>query len=215
MRAGCVAAEDGWMSRYMFVVHSNAAEGREQEYNDYMAGHVDDILALPGVIWGRRGTVAKAQARQSPDAPTNITVFEVEQDDLQAFTDSMHAGVVAAGDGWMSRYRFVVHSNAAEGREQEYNDYMAGHVDDILALPGVIWGRRGTVAKAQARPAPDAHQYITVFEVETDDLQAFIDEMNARVMSGRIARSTSVAGAVPVFWEVVQMDAASAARSGV
>ncbi|HEY9544845.1 MAG TPA: hypothetical protein VIR56_02495 [Solimonas sp.] len=115
----------------------------------------------------------------------------------------------------MSRYMFVVHSNAAEGREQEYNDYMAGHVDDILALPGVIWGRRGTVAKAQARPAPDAHQYITVFEVETDDLQAFIDEMNARVMSGRIARSTSVAGAVPVFWEVVQMDAASAARSGV
>src|SRR3546814_15139849 len=81
----------------------------------------------------------------------------------------MRAGCVAAEDGWMSRYMFVVHSNAAEGREQEYNDYMAGHVDDILALPGVIWGRRGTVAKAQARPAPDAHQYITVFEVETDD----------------------------------------------
>src|SRR3546814_17986932 len=86
--------------------------------------------------------------------------------------------------------------------------------DLILALPGVIWGRRGTVAKAQARPAPDAHQYITVFEVETDDLQAFIDEMNARVMSGRIARSTSVAGAVPVFWEVVQLDRSEERRVG-
>lgn len=105
----------------------------------------------------------------------------------------------------MSRHLFVVHSNAAEGREQEYNDFMNKHVEDILALPGVIWGRRGAVAKAQARPAPETHRYITVFEVETDDLQAFIDEMNARVMSGRIARSDTVAGAVPVFWDVLQM----------
>lgn len=113
----------------------------------------------------------------------------------------------------MSRYLFVVHSNAAEGREPEYLDYMRQHVDDILALPGVIWGRRGVVAQAQARPAPDAHRYITVFEVETGDLQGFIDEMNSRVVSGQIARSTSVAGAVPVFWEVLQMDPASAAQA--
>ncbi|MDB5968715.1 MAG: hypothetical protein JWQ90_1165 [Hydrocarboniphaga sp.] len=113
----------------------------------------------------------------------------------------------------MSRYLFVVHSNAAEGREQDYLDFIGRHVDDILALPGVIWGRRGKVAVAQARPAPHAHQYITVFEVETDDLQGFIDEMNSRVMSGHIPRSTSVAGASPVFWEVLQMDPASAAQA--
>ncbi|NGY03987.1 hypothetical protein [Solimonas terrae] len=114
----------------------------------------------------------------------------------------------------MSRYLFVVHSNAADGREREYGEYMSRHVDDILALPGVIWGRRGAVAQAQARPAPETHKYITVFEVETDDLQAFIDEMNGRVMSGRIARSATVADAVPVFWDVLQMDPASAARAG-
>jgi len=114
----------------------------------------------------------------------------------------------------MSRYLFVVHSNAASGREQEYETYMTKHVEDILALPGVIWGRRGTLAAAQARPAPDTHRFITVFEVETDDLQGFINEMNGRVMSGQIARSTSVADAQPVFWEVLQMDAASAAQAG-
>ena len=113
----------------------------------------------------------------------------------------------------MARYLFVVHSNAAEGREPEYLDYMNRHVDDILALPGVIWGRRGVVAAAQARPAPEAHRFITVFEVETDDLQGFIDEMNGRVMSGRIARSTAVTDAQPVFWEVLQMDPASAAAA--
>jgi len=117
----------------------------------------------------------------------------------------------------MSRYLFVVHSNAADGREPEYAEFMTRHVEDILALPGVIWGRRGALAAAQARPAPDAqphpHQYITVFEVETDDLQAFIAEMNGRVMSGRIPRSTAVADAQPVFWEVLQMDAASAAQA--
>jgi hypothetical protein len=115
----------------------------------------------------------------------------------------------------MSRYLFVVHSNAAEGREQEYLDYMSRHVDDILALPGVIWGRRGTVAAAQARPVQDAHRYITVFEVETENLQGFIDDMNARVISGRIPRSSSVTAASPVFWEVLQMDPASAAQARI
>jgi hypothetical protein len=52
-----------------------------------------------------------------------------------------------------------------------------------------------------------------VFEVETDDLQGFIDEMNARVISGRMPRSSSVVGASPVLWEVLQMDPASAARA--
>ena len=77
----------------------------------------------------------------------------------------------------MARYLFVVHSNAADGRQSEYEAFMTQHVDDILALPGVIWGRRGAVAAAQARPAPETHKFITVFEVETDDLQVFIDEM--------------------------------------
>lgn len=110
----------------------------------------------------------------------------------------------------MSRYLFVVHSNAAEGREPEYLDYIATHFNDILALPGVIWGRRGAVAAEQARPAPETFKYLTVFEVETDDLQAFIDEMNSRVISGRMQRSTAVQGAQPVFWEVLQMGVGSA-----
>ena len=113
----------------------------------------------------------------------------------------------------MARYLFVVHSNAADGRQSEYEAFMTQHVDDILALPGVIWGRRGAVAAAQARPAPETHKFITVFEVETDDLQVFIDEMNGRVMSGRIARSSAVTDARPVFWEVLQMDPASAAAA--
>jgi hypothetical protein len=116
-------------------------------------------------------------------------------------------------DGDMSRYLFMVHSNAAQGREPEYLDFIAKHFDDIMALPGVIWGRRGAVAAVQARPAPDTHQFITVFEVETDDLPGFIAEMNSRVISGRMPRSSAVSDAQPVFWEVLQMDAASAAKT--
>ncbi|WP_428310600.1 hypothetical protein [Hydrocarboniphaga sp.] len=111
----------------------------------------------------------------------------------------------------MSRYLFMVHSNAAPGLDAEYRDFIARHFDDIMALPGVIWGRRGAVAATQVRPAPDAHRYVAVFEVQTDDLQGFIDEMNARVISGRMPRSAAVSDAQPVFWEVLQMDAASAA----
>ena len=64
------------MGRYVFAVHSNAAEGREQEYNDWYSNHhLKDVLACPGVISARRLTLADQQLHGGPQPFTMSAVF--------------------------------------------------------------------------------------------------------------------------------------------
>lgn len=104
----------------------------------------------------------------------------------------------------MSRYIFAVHSNAAEGREEEYNDWYSNHhLKDLLACPGVVSARRLTLAEQQVHPGPQAFKYFCLYEIETDDLQGFINELIARAGTERMRISSSLGNSLPVFWKVV------------
>jgi hypothetical protein len=105
----------------------------------------------------------------------------------------------------MGRYIFAVHSNPVEGREHEFNDWYSNrHLDDLLAVPGVISARRLTLADQQARQVEQPFKYLALYEVETDDPQAFIDELIARAETGRIPRSSALSTDLSaVFWKVL------------
>jgi hypothetical protein len=105
----------------------------------------------------------------------------------------------------MGRYIFAVHSNPVAGREHEYNDWYSNrHLDDLLAVPGVISARRLTVADQQARHVPQSFKYLALYEVETDDPQGFIDELVTRAETGQIPRSAALANDLSaVLWKVM------------
>jgi hypothetical protein len=68
----------------------------------------------------------------------------------------------------MAKYLFVVLTNAAEGRDAEFNDwYDNQHISDVLKLPGFVSAQRFNLA---TQPAP--YSYLTLYEIETDDLAA-------------------------------------------
>jgi hypothetical protein len=106
----------------------------------------------------------------------------------------------------MGRYVFVVYSNPVEGREQEYNDwYWNQHLSDLLACPGIIAARRLMLADRQVRDMPQPFKYLALYEIETNDLQGFIDELVSRATTGRMARSAALSNdSLPVFWRVLQ-----------
>jgi len=105
----------------------------------------------------------------------------------------------------MGRYVFAVHSNPVEGREQEYNDWYSNrHLDDLLACPGVIAARRLTLADLQVRDGPQPFKYLALYEIEADDPQGFIDELFARIGTGRMPRTTALGDVSPVLWKVLQ-----------
>jgi hypothetical protein len=104
----------------------------------------------------------------------------------------------------MARYVFAVHSNPVEGCEQEYNDwYATRHLEDLLACPGIISARRLKLADEQIRDVPQPFKYFSLYEIETDDLQVFIDELISRAGTERMPRSPALGDSSAVLWKVL------------
>ncbi|ALJ18818.1 DUF4286 family protein [Microbacterium sp. No. 7] len=89
------------MTRSLFVLRSNAVEGREDEYNEwYDETHIPDVLAVPGF--------ASAQRYRLDDHPRNarapfgyMVVYELDGDPaaaLDALNAAMADGSIALSD---------------------------------------------------------------------------------------------------------------------
>lgn len=69
----------------------------------------------------------------------------------------------------MAKHVLVVLTNAANGRDDEFNDWYDNiHVPEILALPGFLAAQRFRVGEAQIGPAP-SHRYLALYEFEADN----------------------------------------------
>lgn len=92
----------------------------------------------------------------------------------------------------MAKYVMVVPSAAKEGQDAEYNTwYDNQHIHDICALPGVTSGTRFTaVPEASMNPPPTS--YLTIYEIETDDIGATMAEMGRRAQAGQMPLSDAL-----------------------
>jgi hypothetical protein len=89
----------------------------------------------------------------------------------------------------VKRYKLVVLYNPVEGRDLEFNQWLDDqHVPDLLAVDGITSAERLKLAFAQTTP-PDYtdHQYMTVYDIETDDLCQF----HRALMAGKVNRVSS------------------------
>ncbi|MFA7556111.1 MAG: hypothetical protein WCY88_17850 [Spongiibacteraceae bacterium] len=96
----------------------------------------------------------------------------------------------------MKEYVLVVYSNPVPGKEQEYNDwYNNQHLSDVLAQPDYIQARRYKLTDLKLDDAmPDAsHQYVAFYHLHTDDPDAALKGMVARVEAGVIGLSDTMA----------------------
>lgn len=91
------------------------------------------------------------------------------------------------------RYKFVVLTNAVEGREDEYNDWYTNvHLPDVLAIPGIVAAERFRLAPAQRSPA-QPFKYLAIYEVETDDLPWVAAEIGRRAGTPAMVISDAMA----------------------
>jgi len=71
----------------------------------------------------------------------------------------------------MAKYVFVVMTNAAAGQEAEFNRwYDEEHLADVLKLPGMVSAQRFQVAAEEADNPRANLKFLTLYEIETDDL---------------------------------------------
>lgn len=83
----------------------------------------------------------------------------------------------------MAKYLMMAFTNPVAGKDAEFNAwYDKHHLPEVLQVPGVKSGRRYNLADTQvpggAKPLPG--QYLAIYEIETDDLNAFYQGMFAQ-----------------------------------
>lgn len=99
--------------------------------------------------------------------------------------------------------RFLVFSNAVDGRDDEYNEwYDKVHLPEVLSVPGVRAGARYRV-KARDSETPE-HRYLAVYDLEGDG-EAVVREIMTRSGNGQFRMTDSIDGASAkvALWEEI------------
>jgi hypothetical protein len=79
----------------------------------------------------------------------------------------------------------IVQTGCDPSREDEYNDWYSNtHIPEVLAVPGFVGARRYKVHQP-AVGAPPSHAYLSVYEIEAEELTAPMQELRARSAAGQ------------------------------
>jgi len=102
----------------------------------------------------------------------------------------------------VTRHTMLVLLNAKEGRDEEFNRwYEDVHLADILAVPGFVAARRFEAGDKQLRGKP-AHRYMTLYEIETDDIEQAIRDLGAASGGMDLSDAMDMNGGMSVIYRV-------------
>lgn len=74
---------------------------------------------------------------------------------------------------------YLVFSNWAPGREAEFHEWYAAHVEQILAVEGFESARRMMCKEIEGRPSPE-YAHVVAYEISGDADEAFRKLRDAR-----------------------------------
>jgi hypothetical protein len=81
----------------------------------------------------------------------------------------------------MQTYKYVVLTDALPGRESDFDHWCDNqHIRDVLKIPGVIGAVRYQAAEQQSGAVDAVRRFMTVYDIESDDLSAVISQLSAR-----------------------------------
>jgi len=79
----------------------------------------------------------------------------------------------------MAIFKLVVMTGPKGGRDEEYNDwYNNQHLADVVAVPGFRSAQRFKLKDAMG--AEHRNKYLAIYEIDSDDPKAVLDEMLKR-----------------------------------
>jgi hypothetical protein len=81
----------------------------------------------------------------------------------------------------------MVMSNPVEGREDEYNEWYDNvHLGEVLQVPGFVAARRYAAA-GSVRGGDSPYRYLSIYEIEADDLESATAALQAAVRGMRMS----------------------------
>jgi hypothetical protein len=103
------------------------------------------------------------------------------------------------------KHVMVVLSNAAPGRENEYNEWYTNvHLPEVLQVRGLVAAQRFKLGKVQREGAPPSQwQYAAIYEMETDDPGASMAEIKRQTGTGEMRVSSAIKDAWAYVYEPI------------
>jgi hypothetical protein len=98
-------------------------------------------------------------------------------------------------DGGISlpTYKYVVLTNALPGRETDFDNWCdKQHIGDVLKIPGIVGATRFRATLDQSGPGQTVRRYMTVYDIESNDLPGVIAELAARAGTAAMPISDSL-----------------------
>ena len=104
----------------------------------------------------------------------------------------------------MAKYKFLVFTNARDGRDDEFNEwYDEVHLGEVVAVPGFTGAERYAIRPQPGEDAP-SHQYLAIYDMETDDVKATLAGLLGRGAAGGFKMSDALGdGARTHLYEVI------------
>ena len=91
----------------------------------------------------------------------------------------------------MAHYKMVVMSDPVDGREEAYNQwYQNVHLPELLALEGFESARRFRQARTLGQRT--TYSYMVEYEIETDDIDAVLEDLVNKAQFGSLSMSDSI-----------------------
>ena len=116
----------------------------------------------------------------------------------------------------MTRYRWLVFTNCAPGREEDFNRwYDEVHIGDLLRIPGIVGARRSRLTEAQMSLATGEFQlcgpeeigarfrFLAVYEIEADDPSPVLRQIKERANTPEMEISPHLAEAYTILYQDV------------
>jgi hypothetical protein len=94
----------------------------------------------------------------------------------------------------MTKYTFVVMTNATTGRDDEFNEwYNNQHIPDVLNVPGFVSAQRFRLSGTQlGGDTNKPYKYLALYEIETDDLAGALKELAKRRGTAELVMSDAL-----------------------
>lgn len=103
----------------------------------------------------------------------------------------------------MEHTRLLVFSDAAEGREDEFNAFYEGtHIPEVLETPGMVAAQRFEALEVDGVGTQPPHKHLTIYELAGDPA-AVSQAVAERRASGAITPGTAADPDALVVWTYV------------
>jgi len=106
----------------------------------------------------------------------------------------------------MNKYISMVLANPAPGQEDAFNDwYTHVHIPDVLSIDGILAATRYHLRSQRGGdPAFSGFSYLTIYEIETDNLRQLFRTLVARMGTASMPMSDAIAPQRAFYdWEVL------------